>query len=185
MASNKVNLNLPMPQVEIRLEGNWVGLDRLSYGMAASIKKGYDNATEKYSNLLLKTVRRAIKSGQPPPNSGVYWQPLSEETKKRWEDHKIYNLEGIYGKSIGIHRYKSRTFVGIPIASRPSNPNSKLTLNQVAIILEFGNNRIPARPLWLPSVKSLGGKERLKKEIMQGIRSQLYKEYGINPKQIR
>lgn len=174
-----------MPQIELHLEGNWVGVQRLTAGLPESIKKGYENGSEKFSKLLINIVKRAIRSGRPPQGSGVHWEPLSDNTISRWGDHGIYDLKGVYSRSIGIHKYKSRTFIGIPIGSRPSNPRSGITLNQVAIILEYGSDRIPARPLWAPSLKSVGGMGKLKKEIMHGIRTQLYKDFGINPKQIR
>lgn len=174
-----------MPVVELHLEGNWVGVEKLTNGLPESIRKGYEKGSEKFSKVLIGVVRRAIKSGRPPQGSGAHWEPLSDNTIKRWGNHGIYNLKGVYSRSIGIHKYKSRTFVGVPIGSRPSNPNSSLTLNQVAIILEYGGNKIPDRPLWAPSLKSVGGTSKLKKEIIHGIRTQLYKDFGINPKQIR
>lgn len=190
MASKKTNITIPqIPNIEIRLEGDWQKAMYLTDNIQYSIKKGYDKGSSYFSKLVLNKVRNAIKSGRPPSGSGVKWQPLSDSYKKRRDSelpgHSIYFLTGLYLRSIGIYNYKSRTIIGLPYIHKPSNEKSRLTLIQVAIILEYGNDSIPSRPLWKPSLKSAGGINRLKKEIMHSIRSQLYHDFGINPKQIR
>lgn len=187
--SKKVNVTLPnlsSLNIELHLTGEWsrvqYGIDRLS----PDIKDGYDRAVLSFSNHLLKIVKRAIISGSPPPNSGVTWEPLSPATIKRWGSHPIYYLTGLYHRSIGLYTYKSRTLVGLPIGTKRAS-NKNLTLNQLAKILEFGtkDERIPARPLWAPSVKAAGGTSKLKKQILANIRSNLGKSFGITPNQVR
>lgn len=188
MASNKTNITLPqLPGIELHITGNWEKVIDLTSNIGQSIQKGYDKSSSKFANLVINKVRSSIKSGRPPSGSGVYWPPLSPKYIKRVGDHKIYNLTGLYYRSIGIHKYRSRTIIGLPYRNKPGNTRSSITLNQVAIILEYGSRdgSIPPRPLWKPSLKSVGGLKRLKKEVMYGIRSQLYRDFGINPKQIR
>lgn len=192
MASNKVNITIPqLPNIELHITGEWEKAINLTDNISDSIKIGYDRGTSKFSTLVLNIVRRSLLSGRPPSGGGVYWQPLSESYISKWNSkypgHSIYNLTGTYRRSIGIHRYKNRTLIGLPYKSKPGNKRSRLTLVQVAIILEYGSRdgTIPDRPLWKPSLNSVGGIKRLKKEIMHGIRSQLYRDFGINPKQIR
>lgn len=192
MASNKTNITIPqLPDIEIRMNGEWQKAIYLCDNIQYAIKKGYDRGIDKFSTLVLNKVRNAIISGRPPRGGGVYWPPLSKSYQERWRsrfpNHTIYNLTGTYLRSLGIHTYRSRTVIGLPYKNKPGNKRSRLTLIQVAVILEYGSRdgSIPARPLWKPSLKSAGGIPRLKKEIMHGIRSQLYRDFGINPKQIR
>lgn len=192
MASNKVNITIPrLPDIELHITGDWEKAINLIDNINNSIKTGYDKGVKKFSNLVLNIVRRSLSSGRPPSGGGTYWQPLSKTYIERWNSkypgHSVYNLTGTYLRSLGIHSYKNRTIIGLPYKSKPGNRRSRITLIQVAIILEYGSRdgTIPARPLWKPSLKSVGGTNRLKKEIMHGIRSQLYHDFGINPKQIR
>lgn len=192
MASNKTNITIPsLPNIELHIEGDWQKAIYLTDNISNSISKGYEKGSRIFSTLVLNKVRNALRSGRPPSGGGVYWPPLSKSYIERWNSkypgHSIYNLTGTYLRSIGIHKYKSRTIIGLPYKNKPGNRRSSLTLVQVAIILEYGsrNGTIPARPLWKPSLKSAGGINRLKKEIMHGIRSQLYHDFGINPKQVR
>lgn len=185
MASNKVNINIPIPEIEIKIEGQWQKAINLCDGIQKSIKKGYDKGAQKFSRRLVLIIRRAIRSGTPPLGSGVYWPPLSPSTIKKHGYHEIYNLTGKYARSIGIQRMSNRTYIGIPRGIKPSNTRAHKTMNQVAIILEYGNTKIPSRPLWKPAYKSANKGGQLKKDIMWGIRSQLYLDHGINPRQVR
>lgn len=187
--AKKVNVTLPRLSdlhIEIKSHGDW---QRVIYGvsnLSKDIENGYNKSVEVFSSQLLRIIRRSMASGTPPPNSGVTWEPLSPATIKRWGDHPIYYLTGLYYRSIGLFRYKSRTLVGLPIGHKRS-PKGNLTMNQLAKILEFGteDERIPARPLWAPSLKSVGGTRKLKKMILANIRSNLGKSFGIKPNQVR
>lgn len=197
MASNKVNISLPMPNIEVKINGQWQKAISLCDGLQSSIRKGYDKGSNRFSKKLILIVRRAIRSGTPPQGGGVLWPPLSEKTLKKHGSHKktikkqgshnIYHLTGLYMRSIGIQKSGKRTWIGIPRGIKPSNTHARKTLNQVAIILEYGsrNGKIPSRPLWKPAFKAANKSNQLKKDIMWGIRSQLFLDHGINPKQVR
>jgi hypothetical protein len=191
MATPKVNLNMPtFPEIEIRLEGQWVKVSSLINGMPASVKKGYASGITSVSRSILTIVRRAIRTSQPPPNSGVRWAPLA---KPKPGQKGIYNLTGNYLRSVGVFQYKSRTVVGLPYNKNvPSKTgrSKKITLNQLAILLEHGSllsgqGGIPQRPLWAPSYKSYGGNKKVVKVILRSIRRELIKRYGLNSMQIR
>ena len=62
---------------------------------------------------------------------------------------------------------------------------SGLTLNQLAIILEYGNENIPARPLWRPSLKSAGGPKELRNILMKEIRRSIMTRTVLKANQIR
>lgn len=192
MASKKTNITIPqLPGIELHLYGNWEKVQYLTDNIQKSIQKGYDKGSSKFSKKVINKVRSALQSGRPPSGSGVHWPPLSksynDRVKKEYPGHSIYNLTGNYLRSVGIYSYKNRTIIGLPYNHKPSNKRSRITLIQVALVLEYGNRKgtIPARPLWKPTLTSVGGIKQLKKEIMWGIRSQLYLDFGINPSQVR
>ena len=191
MASKKISIPMPpMPRISIKLEGDWVAAESLVWDLPRSIKEGYDVAAAKIAKEIVAIVRRAIKTGLPPGNSGVTWQALAPTTIRVHGAHPIYNLTGLYSRSIGIYNYKNRTIVGLPLNTRL--PEKSLTLNQLAIILEHGSKinpdgtggGIPARPLWRPSYKSYGGNEKVRKVIVSEIKKKL-KSTGLKFSQIR
>lgn len=186
--AKKVNITLPNISdlsLEIKLEGDWNKVNYMVENLGTSIQRGYDMAISKFARDLLRIVKRSLVTGIPPIGGGVTWQPLSPSTIKRYGKHPIYNLTGLYSRSVGLYQYKSRTLVGLPIGTRRSSQN-KLTLNQLAIILEFGSRdgKIPSRPVWSPSLRAVGGKVKLRKSILTEIRRQLLK-YGVKPNQVR
>lgn len=189
---------MPNPKLvvpEIKLYGNWLKAEEVIDKLAPQIQKGYDIAVNKFANRILTIVRKAIRTGTPPPGGGVHWEPLAPSTLKRYKnypDHHLYHLTGLYGRSVGLFHYKSRTLVGLPINKKRSSQGG-LTLNELAKILEFGtggvgggksSGTIPPRPLWAPSLKAAGGRKKLKQEIITEIRRQVA-SLGVRPNQVR
>lgn len=185
--AQRVNINLPpMPQIEIKIEGQWVKAEHVTGGLSLAIERGYQKGLDSVARKIIWRVKRAINSGLPPEGSGVRWAPLSPSTIAKYGPHEIYRLTGVYYRSLSIQRQKNRVFIGIPHGAQPSG-ESKLTLNEVAKVLEYGSRdgRIPARPLWAPALISYGGPTQIKKEIIKQIRSQLFRDFGINSAKIR
>lgn len=188
MATRKVNINLPKISdlvLQIKMNGDWQKVDRLVSNLGSSIQTGYDKAIDSFSKKLLAIVKKSLTLGIPPVGGGVVWQPLAPATIRRWGQHPIYNLTGIYSRSVGLYYYKSRVLVGLPVGSRRSS-QKKLTLNQLAKILEYGSSdgRIPPRPVWATSLKACGGITQIKKLILTSIRKELFK-YGVRPNQVK
>lgn len=185
MATNKTSINIPMPQVEVHLNGDWIKVDRLLQGMNVSVSKGYKSGVEICSKSIIRIVKTAVSRSQPPPGGGTYWAPLSPNTISSHGQHGIYNMTGLYGRSIDVRVYKNRTVIGLPM--NVSVPDKNITLNQLSLILEFGDKdgRIPRRPLWGPSLKSFGGQKQIKVVIMREIRRKLMADFNLYPSQIR
>lgn len=130
----------------------------------------------KFAKKLHQLVRRCLRTGTPP--KGVSWPPHSEFTTKSLGAHKLLNLTGFYMRSIKIMDQGpvSTIAVGLPKGlKRPSSAKGshRLTMKQIAQILEYGGNKVPARPLWRPAFNEIGGNARLKKDITQGIRKKI------------
>jgi hypothetical protein len=105
-------------------------------------------------------------------------------------DDRIYIKSTQYVDSIGIYKEnvyyqsgglaKTRIFVGLPLGVKKVHPKfgrrpTKLTLIQVANILEFGSGAIPARPLWRPLYTDMKGNERINTFVKNAILRQLNK----------
>lgn len=183
MATKSVNINLPLPQLEIKLTGDWSKAINLPEQVVRAMAEGYSEATHDISRDIVRIVKRAIKSGLPPGGGGVNWAPLSPATLARYGDHKIYKLSGEFEKAIGIHIYKSRILIGMPINQRHSGG---LTLNQLSNLLEFGSKdgKLPGRPLWKPTLDAYGGRKKIRNVIVRRIKKQIIKNTGLSPKDI-
>lgn len=144
--------------------------------------EAYTKATITFGKKLARLVRRCIKIGQPPPGSKVSWPPHTKNTIRRWGEHPLLNLTGTYMRAIKIQHNKSRTWVGVPANLPGGQKNSKLTLNQIAMILEFGsttgtNAFIMPRPLWRPAWKCIAGNknEKFKITLMRALQREIRK----------
>jgi len=190
MASKKVNIRMPeLPQIEVKIDGQWQQVSNLINGMSGNILKSYDKGIHRCSRAIIHIVRKAIKTGLPP--MGTYWPPLSKTTIRTHGKHGIYKLKGFYSRSIGVKNYQNKTILGFPYNQQVTN--ASITINQLAIILEHGSkitpdgegNGIPPRPLWAPSFKAYGGVGKLKVELLKEIRRGLISEFNLTANQIR
>lgn len=186
--ANRVSIGIPrgIGDIEIRLEGNWRLVDQFMEELASNIQSGYDIAVSKFSKKLMGIIKKSMITGTPPQGGGVYWEPLASSTIKKYGNHPIYYLTGLYCRSIGIYKYRGKTLIGLPRNFKKAS-NQKITLNQLAILLEYGSKgggNIPPRPLWRPAVKSVGGIVELRKSALTEIRRKFLK-YGFKANQVR
>lgn len=154
------------------------------------MRKAYEKGTRRFSEHLLRIVKRAIATGNPPPGSGVSWAPLKDSTKKAYKSwgyegaHPWYVIGQMY-KLVGIYttRQKKNIYVGFHQGVKATHPNrnSRRNLNQrptlagLATMLERGTSTTPGRPLFGPSFKAAGGKERLTRFILEELRKEFRK----------
>lgn len=185
MPSKSVNINLstPIGSLEIYVDKReQARAERLIAQTPSILTNGYAKGTEKFGNQLLRIVRRSLNTGIPP--KGTSWPPHAPGTLrkykkyKKYREHTMLNLTGQYAKSVTIVKGKKRTFVGLPIGIRKityTGKTSRKTLNQIAIMLEYGSRdgNLPPRPLWGPAFEAAGGKAALQKEIRNEIRKEI------------
>ena len=117
--------------------------------------------------------------------SGVSWPPHAPGTIKKYGDHTMLHLTGQYARSVTLVKGKKRTFVGLPIGIKKityTGKTSRKTLNQIAIMLEYGSRdgNLPPRPLWNPAFKAAGGKAALQKEIRNEVRKEIRKVKNVS-----
>lgn len=186
MPSKSVNITLstPVGPLEIYVDKReQARAERLIAKTPSILTEGYAKGTEKFGNQLLRIVRRSLNTGVPPRGSGVSWPPhapgtLKKYGEKKYGDHTMLNLTGQYARSVTLVKGKKRTFVGLPIGIKKityTGKTSRKTLNQIAIMLEYGSRdgNLPPRPLWNPAFKAAGGKAALQKEIRNEIRKEI------------
>lgn len=181
MPSKSVNITLstPVGPLEIYVDKReQARAERLIAKTPSILTEGYAKGTEKFGNQLLRIVRRSLNTGVPPRGSGVSWPPHAPGTLKKYGDHTMLNLTGQYARSVTLVKGKKRTFVGLPIGIKKityTGKTSRKTLNQIAIMLEYGSRdgNLPPRPLWGPAFKAAGGKVALQKEIRNEIRKEI------------
>ena len=183
MPSKSVNINIstPIGPLEIYVDKReQARAERLIAQTPSILTKGYAKGTEKFGNQLLRIVRRSLNNGLPPPGSKVSWPPHATATLKKYGAHTLLNLTGQYARSVTMVTQKDRTFVGLPPGLRKitySGRTSRKTLNQIAIMLEYGSRdgNLPPRPLWKPAFEAAGGNVVLEKEIRNQLRKELRK----------
>lgn len=191
MATHSVNRTIRLPVGDLTIYVNpkqeeeaW----RLIKKCPQILKKGYEQGCLQFAQKLLKIVKKSLNSGMPPPGQGVSWPEHSLHTIKKYGEHKLLNLTGQYAKMVAIRKQKKNgnIFVGLPpnvpkIKQKGKNQGSvydgNLTLNQVALILEYGTNNmvIPPRPLWRPAWAASGGIKELRKVIRRNIQKEVRK----------
>lgn len=190
MASKKVNINLSNNLCDIQIYADPVKqrqAERLIAKTPSIMELGYELGTRKFGNQLLRIVRRSLNKGLPPPGSKVSWPPHAIATlkkygayTKKYGAHTLLNLTGQYARSVTMVTQKDRTFVGLPPGLKKitySGKTSRKTLNQIAIMLEYGSRdgNLPPRPLWKPAFEAAGGNVVLEKEIRNQLRKELRK----------
>ena len=153
--------------------------------------RAYQKACTNFGKMLAKYVRRCIMFNTPP--EGVSWPPHSPDYLKKYNVHGFWYLSGQMLKSIRLRQYQGSYYVGPNPGEKAADPvnkygrsrTSKLTLVQLARLLEGGTfsgagsskftNDIPARPLFRPSFRAVGGTERLKKYLIANLRREVKK----------
>lgn len=179
MASKSVNITISTPLGDLQIYTDpkeQARAERLIAETPSIMRNAYDRATEKFGNQLLRLVKKCLRTGTPP--RGTHWDPHSANTIKRYGEHTLLNYTGQYLRSVQIVKQKNRTYVGIPTnlkKIRKGDRTSKRTLNQVAIMLEYGSrgDNLPPRPLWKPAFEQVGGKKVLKETIVRELRKEI------------
>ena len=181
MASRKVNINLSNNLCDIQIYVDPVKqrqAEKLIAKTPSIMKLGYELGTRRFGNQLLRIVKKSLNTGVPPLGTHASWPKHSLATLKKYPAHTLLKLTGQYARSVSIVKTKNRTFVGLPIGIKKityTGKTSRKTLNQIAIMLEYGSRdgNLPPRPLWAPAFKAAGGKAALQKEIRNEVRKEI------------
>lgn len=147
--------------IEVFLDGDWnkanITLDQLKVQLLAGALEGQESAANKFRTLIRRNMRSARTMG---------FAPLSKKTialkAKKGHDLSMFMASHTYYNSIQVIRRGNTIRVGIKPWTK--NPYSKMTVAQIAVILEYGSQArgIPARPLWRNSWRDFGGPSKVR-----------------------
>lgn len=184
MISPSLSITLPTPIGELKIYANQARLDKATKLIAKTpeiLNKAYADAANKYGKKIAVVAKECLAKGMPPRGSGVSWAPHSPNTIRVLGEHSLLYWSSQYYRSIQVLRRGKRIAVGVPPGrrkTRPDHRSSRVTVSQVAKMLEFGSevtDKLPARPLWRYLWPAVGGKDGYKKELVVQIRKQLRK----------
>lgn len=181
MATKSVNRTLDIPSGRFEIYVNkaqQARAEKLIQSVPSILTKSYENGTRKFGEKLLRIVKKCLSTGKPPAGSEVSWPSHAISTVKALGEHTLLNWTSQYKKSVNIYHQRNRTYVGLPNnvkKIRKKGKESGKTLNQIAILLEYGSrdSNLPPRPLWAPAYKAAGGTKVLQKILRNEIRKQL------------
>lgn len=177
--------SIPTYVPKIELFGDWEKTKLLIDGLPSAIREGSSRGQRSAAEKLMKVIKRNIREN----GGSIGWPPLSDKYMA-WKKRKGYNpnsmlvLTGLYYRSINIWSKGTTHYVGLKDNIRNPKTGNKLTLVQIATILEYGSitRKIKARPLWRPSFKQFGGSARIKGLIIWHVRNVIFSRYGVRAK---
>lgn len=195
MATNSINRTIHIPagvDMQIYVDPKQQAkAQKLLDSMPHILQTAYHKSSINFGKRLARLVRKCLMVGQPPPHTGVHWQPHTRNTTKTLGPHPLLHYTGTYMRAIHVFQGKSRIYVGVGYnrqggtgtsgvsdagkSRSKSNQQSKLTLNQIAILHEFGGQYVPPRPLWRPAWKAVGGNDKLRLTIKRNLQRELKK----------
>lgn len=170
------------PHVE--LFGDWQKTKNLLSTIDATVLLGYKAGQLSAANKLKKAIRRNIRDN----GGSLGWEPLSvryQEYKAElgFDPSRMLYMTGAYYWNITVWNNGINYYVGLKkgVNSRNYFTGGNITLGQIANILEYGSDSrsIPARPLWHPTFRQIGGATRIKGIVMWHIRNQIQMNYGL------
>lgn len=140
--------------MEMAFFGPWAKANTFTKKLPWSIKASAIYGMKKATDRIVKAVKQHISTQSPP--EGVIWEPLSERTiaKKGHSDFFVDTMQ--YYNAIESWREGYIYYAGI---KRGQYNQNGIELSAVANELEVGNRKkkIPARPLWGPTMQEHGG----------------------------
>lgn len=181
-----VTTRIPVIVPTIEKVGDWPRTQRFLREVGPVTVRGYTLGQLAFAKKMFNRVRKNIRE-----NGGtIGWAPLSSsyaDYKSRLgkDPNNLLVLTKLYYNSITIWNKNGIYYVGVKHGIRyPDRSNGGLTVGQVAKILEVGSiaRNLPARPLWGPSFRQLGGKQAIRKTLVWYIRRQIRTELNVEAK---
>ena len=175
--------NLTSYSTEIQFIGDWDRVARLLGDVPMIIDKGSKLGQQSAAKKLMKIVKHHIKTNGGElgwPSTTLKYQ--ENKAARGFDPGRLLYMTGTYYWSIKQWEQRGRVYVGIPKGTQ--HPTSKLTVAEIANILEHGSQArsIPPRPLWAPSFRQMGGSKKVRSLILWHIAAQFRLQYGISPK---
>lgn len=161
--------------------GDWDGAMRFFRDMGWRVKTVTLKSQEEICRKLKKIIVNHIIA------QDMQWEPLSPKTMKIKNPKNkdlIYLDTELYIKSITVGRVRDTYWIGIKKGIAYRRKGSFVNVDRVAAMNEFGNMRVPARPLWEPSILELGGAKGIRDYVAKAIYEKLKAQAKGGPVQI-
>lgn len=116
-------------------------------------KKVQEKIQEEFAYYLAEEMKKYLKDVIKHQKYKNQWKPLSitylEYKRKHHLSTNIWEATSLLVDSIGVRKYGNHYIIGFP--RKKCYPGTRLTIEQVAIWMEYGTNGehpMPARPLF-------------------------------------
>lgn len=157
-----------MIQIQIKTIGLWQRELRKMRYLPRDIKVSSNWGQQKAAQKLVGIVKGHLEKQDLP------WAPLAESTKRTKYDWRTLIESETYINNIKAFRKGGVYYAGVKRGV--TEPNG-IETSVVAAMHEFGSGGsgigLPARPLWAPSLKEMGGTRGIRKIVMQAIARKL------------
>ena len=183
--ARSVTRRVPSYTPKVELIGDWKKTRALLFDLPLLVKQGTAAGQKSAAEKLLKIIKKNIRDN----GGSIGWPPVSELYAKKKigmgkDPNNLLVLTGLYYRSINIYNKGTNYYVGIKKNTRNYETGGRLTVAQIATILEYGSyaNNIKARPLWGPSFKQFGGSKKIKSLITWHIARNIYARHKVRTK---
>lgn len=150
----------------VKKVGKWNEAIRFCSSMGYEVHKKTLTAQWEISKRLRRIVIGHLLAQDLPG-----WDDLSPRTLRNKKENKEYKLidTELYLNNIKVWKQSGTAYVGIKKGLLYKRKGNTIEVERVAIWNEFGNRRVPARPLWNPSIEELGGPDGIRDYIASAI----------------
>lgn len=151
--------------VTIKKVGDWKGatkfLSSMGYEVKAKTLQAQYEICKKLKGIVVKHIL----------DQDLNWEPLAPTTIKNKNKNKNQILidTEVYINNIKVWKEAGVAKAGVKKGVMYRRANGAIALDRVAALLETGTTKMPARPLWEPSINELGGKEGIRQFVVDAI----------------
>lgn len=144
--------------IDIQLEGNWLGVKLALAQLPSSVNSSAIWGQRKVAEGLVKRVKQHLN------RQDLGWVPKSSKTNSG-DSRVLIDTETYYNN---IKAWKQGNTYNAGVKKSAYNAHG-ISVAYYANLHETGTDRLPARPLWAPSFKEMGGHKGVKKIVTQAI----------------
>lgn len=164
-----------MSVLTIQKVGNWQGTIKALEEMGHKVRPEANRAMTALAEEMKAAVIDHIYS------QDLNWAPLNPKTVKKKGHSEVYIDTQTYVNAISIVKNRNQVSAGIKKGQQyKGRKDRSVTVDQVAMWMEFGTRRAPARPLWQPTIEEFGGAHGMRDKIASAIYERIEKTIRRN-----
>ena len=136
--------------------GDWAQFEQWLVRVPRTSRVILELIVENFSKKMMRKVRAHIRA------QDLSWTPLAMSTIIRKKHQRVYVDSGAYAKNVRLE--KKRTRKGTQFLMGPTSAQTKtgLTFQELALFMEYGTSRMPARALWRPTYEEIKATKEFK-----------------------